>query len=173
MSDLEQYRSYLILLARMRLGEGPLEPSDVVQQTLLEAHTKRQQFRGSTSEELAGWLRRLLFCTIADAWRTQHRDKRDIARLVSFEDSSAKLERWLADPGSSPSQRADHQDRLVRLAEAMSALPEDQRNALLQRYFDGSSIADIAQKMNRSVTAVAGLLKRGLQQLRTSLKEPS
>ena len=37
-----------------------LDPSDVVQQTLLEAYRQRDQFRGTTGAELAGWLRRML-----------------------------------------------------------------------------------------------------------------
>jgi len=45
----EQFRSYLLLLARMQLGRqagNRVEPSDLVQQTLLDAHLQRGQFRG-------------------------------------------------------------------------------------------------------------------------------
>jgi RNA polymerase sigma-70 factor (ECF subfamily) len=69
---LERFRPYLLLLVRSHMSRqyrAKLDPSDVVQQTLLEAHRKWHQFRGATEAELAGWLRRMLSCELADALR--------------------------------------------------------------------------------------------------------
>ena len=66
----EDYRDYLHLLARLQLDprlRGKLDPSDVVQQTLVKAYQNRAQFRGHTAGEEAGWLRRIL---------TKHPDRR-------------------------------------------------------------------------------------------------
>src|SRR6516164_2058675 len=79
----EQFRSYLLLLTRLQLGRqaGPrIEPSDLVQQTLLDAHRQREQFRGREPAEMAAWLRRMLACNLADAVRAWSRDKRNLAR---------------------------------------------------------------------------------------------
>src|SRR5262245_49296734 len=85
---LERFREYLVLVARLHLAgqpQGRFPPSDVVQQTLLEAHRKRAQFRGRTEPEMAAWLRQMLACGIADALRAQGRLKRDAARERSLE----------------------------------------------------------------------------------------
>jgi RNA polymerase sigma-70 factor (ECF subfamily) len=175
-AGLERFREYLLLLARVQLGQrlpGKLDASDVVQQTLLEAHRKRAQFRGGSEAELAAWLRQLLACTLADALRAFGRAKRDVARERSLEaaveESSARLAAWLAAEQSSPSQQAVRHEQAVHLADALARLPEAQRQALELRYCQGWSLADISGHLGRSPAAVAGLLKRGLKQLRLSL----
>src|SRR5580704_16635108 len=123
----EKFRTYLLLLARMQMGQklcAKLDPSDVVQQTLLDAHQQREQFRGSTPAEMAGWLRRMLACNLADAVRAFSRGKRDVAREQSLEAalnaSSLRLESWLQAEQSSPSQKAQRTEELLRLAKAMA-----------------------------------------------------
>ena len=69
---LERFRDYLRLLARLQLGTSPtgrVDPSDVVQQTLMEAFEKRDQFRGNTPAEQAAWLRKILARNVADIFR--------------------------------------------------------------------------------------------------------
>jgi RNA polymerase sigma-70 factor (ECF subfamily) len=175
---LERFRHYLLLLARLQLGErhrSRLDPSDVVQQTLLEAHRKRGQFRGRSDAELAAWLRQMLAYAIADALRAQGRAKRNAAREQSLEvalgESSARLEAWLAADQSSPSQRAVQQEQLLRLAEAMAQLPENERRAVELKHLQGYSVAAIAQCLSRTETAVGGLLRRGMAKLRGLLHD--
>jgi RNA polymerase sigma-70 factor (ECF subfamily) len=176
---LDRFREYLRLLARVHLGEqvrAKLDPSDIVQQTLLEAHRKRSQFRGTTEAEMAGWLRQLLACTLADAIRALGRAKRDAARERSLDEaiaqSSKHIHAWLAAEQSSPSQRASRHEEAVRLANALAKLPAAQREAVTLRFCQGRSLAEISQQMGRTPAAVSGLLKRGTKQLRDLLAEP-
>src|SRR5438477_7089221 len=84
----EPYRGYLRVLADLHLPvylRGKLDPSDVVQQTLLRAHEKRDQFRGGTEAEAAGWLRAILAGTLAAAARAYGRRQRDLTRERSLE----------------------------------------------------------------------------------------
>jgi RNA polymerase sigma-70 factor (ECF subfamily) len=174
---LERFRAYLLLLARAQLGRrlpAKLDASDIVQQTLLEAHQKQAQFRGASDAERLAWLRRLLACTLADFLRGFGRAKRDAGRERSLEaavdESSIRLASWLAADQSSPSAKAVRHEEGIRVADALARLPEAQRQALELRYWQGWSLADISGHLGRTTTAVAGLLKRGLQQLRQELQ---
>jgi RNA polymerase sigma-70 factor (ECF subfamily) len=173
---LAKYRNYLRFLARLQLDprlQGKLDPSDLVQQTLLEAYAKREQFRGGSEGEYVVWLRRMLANNLADALRGFLQAKRDVAREQSLEEalrnSSARLEAWLADSQPSIGEEAQQHERAVRLADALELLPEAQREALVLKHWHGWTMAQIGEKLGRSQEAVAGLLKRGLKQLRQEL----
>jgi RNA polymerase sigma-70 factor (ECF subfamily) len=173
---LERFRDYLRLLVRLQLGVRPnagIDPSDVVQQTLMEAFEKRAQFRGTTDAEQAAWLRTILARNVVDALRARGRLKRDVTRERSLDEdldeSSARLGRWLAADQPSPSEHARLHEQAILLADALARLPEFQREALILHYWQGCSLAEIASSLDRSASSVAGLLKRGLKTLRTEL----
>jgi RNA polymerase sigma-70 factor (ECF subfamily) len=175
--EVERFRTYLLVLARVELGRHPsprLEASDLVQQTLLDAHRQLGQFRGQTPAEMAGWLRRMLACNLADARRALERGKRDVRREQSLEaalaDSSARLESLVAAPQSSPSQQAAHHENILRLADALTTLPEAQREAIVMHYWQELPVAEVATRLGRTPAAVAGLLQRGLKTLRSLLQ---
>jgi RNA polymerase sigma-70 factor (ECF subfamily) len=172
---LEQYRDYLRLLARLQLDprlRSQLDPSDLVQQTLLQAHQKFHQFRGRTDAELQAWLRAILANQLALAAR-QLGPGRDRTRSLEaeLEQSSAKLEALLASGQPDPSQAAMRAERLIGLAAALAQLPEDQRTAVELRYLRGLSVPDVAAQMKRSTVSVTGLLYRGTKALRELMSE--
>jgi len=173
--SLEEYRSYLTLLAHVNL-EPPLrskfDSADFVQQTLLKAYENRAEFRGSSEAELAAWLRRILANTMADAVRQfLAAEKRNLQLERSIDESSQRLEQWLQAAGGQPADQAIRQEQMLHLAAALTELPVDQRTALMRRYLEGMSVGEVAESMGRTRPMVVGLLTRGLQRLRERMGE--
>lgn len=177
---IEGYRGYLMAIARLQLGARPwvesrMDASDLVQQTLLKAHAAKSDFRGQTEAELAGWLRQILNRTLANELRALGQDKRSIFRERSLDEqldqSGCRLDGWLAADLTSPSVRIQRSERALALAAAVDELPADQRQVILARHCHGRSLAEIAEELDRTPAAVAGLLRRGLAALRDGLSE--
>ncbi len=173
---LEEFRSYLALLARAELHPAVrqrIDASDIVQETLLEAHRDRARFRGDTPAEQAAWLRRMLANNLANALRDARRLKRDPARERSIDDalsrSAVRVQGWLAAEGTTPPEAAERGERLLALADSLDGLPHDQQEAVTLRYLRGLSLFEISERMERTEASVAGLLHRGLRDLRDRL----
>jgi RNA polymerase sigma-70 factor (ECF subfamily) len=173
---LERHRQYHCLLARLQLDprlQGKLDPSDVVQETLLKAHANRDQFRGGSEGEWLAWLRVILARQLADELRKlgrRHQDK-EVSLQAALDESSARVEAWIVAEGSSPSESAERHERVLRLADALAQLPDDQRAAVEWRHLQGRSVPEVAILMDRTTASVAGLLRRGLKRLRELLPE--
>jgi RNA polymerase sigma-70 factor, ECF subfamily len=172
----EDFRSYLTLLARAGLGRylgAKIDPSDIVQQTLLEAHQAAAQARAQSAAARAAWLRQILTRNLATVARDYGRDKRAISREQSLEQmieqSASDLGAWLAGENSSPSHHARSEESAVRVAQALERLPDKQREAVVLRHFENRSLAEIGAALGCSTTAVAGLIYRGLKSLRQQL----
>jgi RNA polymerase sigma-70 factor (ECF subfamily) len=177
--SLDRFRDYLALLARLQMDarlRARLRPSDLVQQTLLEAYRQRAQFRGQGDAELAAWLRQLLLHNVADAGRALGRGKRDASLERSLEaaleHSSVRLQAALAADQSSPSQQAVRNEQWLRTADALAQLSTAQGEAVVLHYLQGLPLAEVACQLERTEASVVGLLYRGLKKLRELLQEP-
>jgi RNA polymerase sigma-70 factor (ECF subfamily) len=173
---LEKYRPLLRLLAGARLDgrlRGKVDPSDLVQESLLKAHAALDQFRGTTTAELQAWLRSILANEMAAAARRHLAGPRGLERSLekALEESSVRLERWLADSGGAPGDRLEREEQLSRLTGGLASLPEEQRLAVELRYLQGLGPPQIAALLGRSTASVAGLLRRGLEALREVLPD--
>ncbi len=174
---LDRYREYLGLLARLQFDprlRASLDPSDVVQETMLKATKAFHTFRGETERQLAAWLRTILTNTLRDAVADLARQGGNGARSLEdfLERSSARLENLLADGDLTPAGAADRNERLVRLADALATLPEQQRRVIELKHLHGLPVAEVAARTGLTKPAVAGLLYRGVIRLRTLLREP-
>jgi len=174
---LHVYRNYLKLLVVSQLERklaSRISPSDIVQETFLEANRDFPSFRGSTSAEFGAWLRRILVNNLHRVVE-QHvfTEKRDIRREVSLdalasnlEQSTARLDSILPDPGSSPSGIVQRQELEIELADQLAELPADYRDVIVLRHIESLPFEKVAKRMGRSPGAARMLWLRAIEMLR-------
>jgi RNA polymerase sigma-70 factor (ECF subfamily) len=174
---LQVYRNYLHLLACAHLGADlrlRLNPSDLVQETFVDACADFAGFRGATEAELVVWLRKILVRNLADQARRHKAQARDARREESLEvlldRSSMAIHKALAESASSPSAQAMRQERAVVLADKLAQLPEDYRQVLILRSLLHLKFDDVSVRMGRSSVAVRLLWMRALERLRGLLE---
>ena len=179
---LQLYWNYLHLLAEAQLDRRlrvRFSPSDLVQETLLEAHRDFPQFRGTTEAEFLAWLRQILVHNLIVAVR-RHFDagKRDVRREVSLEQVSAGADTSalcmaaiLPQGGTSPSAHIQQEELLAAMANDLADLPPDYHEVIVLRHLQGCSFGEIARRMDRNEGAVRMLWLRAIGQLRSRLNE--
>lgn len=164
-----RHRATLEFFARLQIPywlQGILDAEDLVQQTLLEVEKGRERLAALPETECLAVLRRSLTNNLIDAIR-KHQPERDRART---EASSARLESWLVADHSTPLDRAARSEKCRLLAECLAALPPEQRRAVELKHLHGRNVREIALVMNKSLEAVGGLLRRGMERLRERMK---
>jgi RNA polymerase sigma-70 factor, ECF subfamily len=172
-----KYRDYLRRLARRRLGSrlrGKLDESDLVQEAILQAHLAKDQFRGKSEPERKAWFKTILENTVAGALRRFSRSRRAVDRETSLEPQSHELPARSAGgqgPATTPSMKVGRDEELARLADALADLPDGQRRAVEMHHLEGLPFAEIAARMGKSKTSVAGLVFRGVRALRDRFAE--
>lgn len=174
---LELYANYLKLLVLSQMDRNlraRVSASDVVQETFFEAHRDFSQFRGASTAEFVGWLRRILVHNVARVVE-QHilAEKRDVRREASLErlaaameQSTARLDAVLPDAGSSPSMAAQRRELEIVVADAMAELAPDYREVIVLRNLEGLPFEQIGRRMERTSGAVRMLWLRAIKALR-------
>jgi RNA polymerase sigma-70 factor (ECF subfamily) len=179
---LQTYTNYVKLVAAAQVGarlKVRVSPSDVVQETFLQAHRTFDQFRGQTEAEFFAWLQRILTSQLTHLYEKHVlAQKRDVRREVSLDEVGAKLDRStarlasvLADDAPSPGSVAQQHERAVILADELADLPPDYRDVLLWRNLEGLSFEEVAEHMQRSPGAVRMLWLRAVDKLRQQLTD--
>lgn len=171
---LEVYRNYLRVLAEVEIGrqlQAKVDASDLVQETMMEAHKHFVGFRGDSEAEFLAWLRQIMAGVLCGLIRrylgTQKRDIRLERNLCDgLDQSSRMLVEGFVDRQGTPSQQAARREESVLLADALAKLPEDYRQVLFLRHLQGLSFPEIGRKLGRSQDSVEKLWVRGLARLR-------
>jgi len=173
-------RSYVDLAARYHLQrrlQAKVDASDIVQQSLLEAHRGFDRFAGESPGEWLAWLKRIVIHNAYDEakrWRgTAKRDAGREVRLDRNDDRSWARPHDPASPEPSPSQHVLRGEQELLIAAALERLPEDHRDILLLRNLERLPFEEVAKRMGRSAGACRMLWMRAIAGLREQLGEPS
>ena len=172
-------RSYLGFAARAQLESWlkvKVDASDLVQQTMLEAHRDFDRFQGGSEGQLLAWLRKILLHNVADFVRHYRGTaKRQVRREVPFGNPAASGPLVGAPepaaPGATPSQEFLRRDNELRLVDALEKLPPDYQEVILLRNLQRLPFSEVAEQMGRSRPAVQMLWKRAIDKLRDVMED--
>lgn len=168
----DRCRNYVRVVAQAQV-EGRMktkvDASDLVQQTLLDAHRAFDRFEGDSEGEWLTWLRRILQNNAIDLARRYATEKRRAGREVPLdarrpgESFGASIDP--SDPGESPSQLVLRREREIELAEALVQLSEDHREVIVLRNLQRLPFDEVAERMGRTRPAVQMLWTRAIRKL--------
>ncbi|MFO0939210.1 MAG: sigma-70 family RNA polymerase sigma factor [Pirellulales bacterium] len=177
--DLGRYRDFLrgCIENISQKYQARFDASDIVQETLADAQQHLESYRGRSDAEFTSWLRKILARNLLDAVRRVRSRKRDIAQERRLQRTHAgsgqKTSISMQAEQTSPSGRAIRNEEQLQMQTSLAALPEAQRLAITLHHLQGMTLAQVARQMNRSTSAVAGLLHRGLSALQRSVNQES
>jgi RNA polymerase sigma-70 factor, ECF subfamily len=174
----EKCRAYLGFLARSSMEtwmNAKIDASDLIQQTMLDAHRGFANFRGQTEGEWIGWLKAILQHNALDFCRRyKGTEKRNANREVRIAASvSMSLFHGAPEPpgnDASPSQLLMQKENEILLADQLARLPEDYQEVIYLRNMQRLSFKEIAERMDRSQGAVQMLWVRALKQLQERMQ---
>ena len=175
----EKCRTYVAVVARAQVESwmrSKADASDLVQQTLLEAHRGMGNFRGTTEAEWLAWLKQILRHNAADFVR-RHRGtgnrpgRREFPLDARNPADSQAIFREPSVPGESPSQIVLRREREVEVAEAIARLPQDYQDVIQYRNLQRLPFDEVARRMGRSRPAAQMLWMRALRKLEETLEQ--
>lgn len=176
--DLARYRAYLKTRARL-IGMNPkvrvrLDESDLVQETFLRAaDPETPACAGESDEQRVAWLETIQNRIFIDKYREAHADKRDVSREQAFQQvlnqSTIHWETKLLDPGETPLDLLVKKELTLEVAAMIQQLPEDQRDVVIARELLHLTLKETAAELGKTEGQVAGLYRRGLQNLKELL----
>jgi len=176
---LDRHRRRLRQMVAVRLDRrllARLDPSDIVQEVLLEAHQKLDDYLHKRPLPFYPWLRQIAWQRLLKLHEHHQAGKRRVgreeARLPMLPDESAlELVRRLATPGSTASEHAVREEVRERVRAALGRLRENDREVLVLRYLEQLTPGQIAAVLGVGEGAVRTRHTRALLRLQALLSE--
>ena len=171
-----RYRAYLRQVVALRLDprlRARVDPSDVVQETHLEAFQRLADYLERRPMPFRLWLHRTA-CERLGKVREHHLEagRRAVAREVALPDhSSVEFAQRVLAAGSTPSEKLARREVVQRVGQAVARLAEPDREILLMRDFEGLSYQEVACLLDIDPAAARKRYGRALLRLRKLLLE--
>ena len=175
---LQRHRQRLRSLVRTRLDSrlaGRIDPSDVVQDVLLTAHQRLDNYLRDRPIPFYAWLRQITLNRLTDLFRRHvQAEKRTLDREESLpgeinDESVALLAQRLTSSHSTPSQHLMRDELKQRVARALQEISPEQREIIVMRHLEELSLKEIAAILDLPVGSVMSRHYRGLKALRKLL----
>src|SRR5262249_14615984 len=115
------------------------------------------------------WLAAILKNVVKEKLRYFGRKKREKAaeRPLPRDSNASALE----SPQTSPGSRAGRNEFRHRLTQAIAALPENHRTAVVQFYFEGKTLSQIGASLGQATSTISNWIAKAEAQLKDALQE--
>jgi RNA polymerase sigma-70 factor (ECF subfamily) len=165
--SIEACRTYLLLIANQELDadlRAKGGPSDLVQETFLEAQRDFARFEGRSEAELLGWLRTILLHNVANFVRKYRGTQmRTTGAEISLDASGARLDP--PDDATSVGGPAIRDEQAQLVHAAIDALPEADRQVVLWRHRDNLTFEEIGRRFGCPAPAACKRWQRAIERL--------
>lgn len=166
----EKHESDLLAMLRRRIDPAlasRIDPEDVLHEAFLLAQHKWNGFKAGSKMTPYAWLYGIARDCLIEAWRKQTRQKCDMRRDMPLpEHSSIQLALDIVNPGTSPSDKAAHEELVQRVREVMEQLSDNDREILAMRHFDNLTFAEAGTLLSITENAASVRYVRALKRLR-------
>jgi RNA polymerase sigma-70 factor (ECF subfamily) len=178
---LERHREALRRMIDLRMDhlvQRRVDASDIVQDVLLEAHRRLDDYLANPAMPFHLWLRHMAKDRLIDAHR-RHRvaarrsvDREQPLVAAAFLDrSTLDLAGELKDPELTPAAAATWHELQVRFQQALDMMDEQDREVVLLRHFEHLSNGEVAEVLGLSEPAAGMRYLRAMRRLRAKLQE--
>jgi RNA polymerase sigma-70 factor (ECF subfamily) len=132
---------------------------DLVQEVFVRLLKYRHTYRGDS--QFSTWMFQIARNARIDHFRRSPREE------VSIEDGIQEH----VSPLPTPGERAEENEEMQLMLDALARLPEERREVLLLRGFQGMKFEEIAEALKCSVNTIKGRAFRGIRELKFAVQQ--
>lgn len=154
--------------ACVRLTRDRALAEDAVQEALIKAWEKRDQYRGEA--ELSGWIHRIAVNCALDLLRRRGKQNDTSIPEQPAETAEELDQHWQSQPSAStPLEQMQRIENARQLESAMRVLTDMERTCFVLKHLEQYRLEEIAEQIDSSVNSVKQALFRAIGKLRTNL----